>query len=179
MKNKLSRFHFLPVFVVLSQFASAIAVAGEQPATPEIWFEFEQSYIATSENTGTVTLSVRRYTDDLSPIQLNYFTADGTATAGQDYVGSSGVLSFAAGETTQQISIPILEDGSSERSEEFTVTLTDPLNRLALGAQKVATVRILDDDGPVKADRSFVPASGVDGLLAVQPDGRIFARISN
>src|SRR5207247_937585 len=46
--------------------------------------EFEQSYIAASESTGTVTLGIHRYTDDLSPIQLNYSTSDGTATAGQD-----------------------------------------------------------------------------------------------
>jgi len=141
--------------------------------------EFEQSYVVAGESAGTVTLRVHRYTGDLSPVQLNYATADGTANAGQDYVASSGVLSFAAGESTQQISIPILEDELSEPGEEFTVTLTDPLNRLVLGAQKVATVRILDDDGPGKPDRSFVPAPGVSRLLAVQPDGKIFAMISN
>ena len=43
----------------------------------------------------------------------------------------------------------------------------------------MATVRILDNDGPGKPDRSFVPAAGVSRLLAVQPDGKIFATISN
>ena len=164
---------------------SADAVLGPQSCAEvrifddDIGVEFEQTYIAAGESAGIVTLRVHRYTGDLGPIQLNYVTADGTATAGQDYVASSGVLSFAAGETTQQISIPILEDELSEPSEEFTVTLTDPLNRLVLGAQNVATVRILDNDGPVKPDRNFVPAEGVSGLLAVQPDGKIFATISN
>jgi uncharacterized delta-60 repeat protein len=140
--------------------------------------EFEQSVVA-SESTATIMLHVHRYTDDLSPIQLNYVTADGTATAGQDYIASSGVISFAADEITQQISIPILENALLERSEEFSVTLIDPLNRLVLGRQNTATVRILDDDGPVKPDRSFVPATGVSGFLAAQPDGKIFAVLSN
>jgi uncharacterized delta-60 repeat protein len=164
---------------------SAGAVLGRQSAADvhilddDTGIEFEQLNIVASESTSAVTLSVRRYSDDLSPIQLNYVTTDGTATAGQDYVASSGVISFAADEITQQIRIPILEDALLERSEEFSVTLIDPLNRLVLGRQNAATVRILDDDGPVKPDRSFVPATGVSGFLAVQADGKIFAMLSN
>ena len=41
-------------------------------------------------------------------VTVNYATANGTKTAGVDYTATSGTLSFAAGETTKQIVVPIL-----------------------------------------------------------------------
>jgi len=39
------------------------------------------------------------------PVTVNYATADGTATAGVDYLAVAGTLTFAAGETTKTIAV--------------------------------------------------------------------------
>jgi uncharacterized delta-60 repeat protein len=43
----------------------------------------------------------------------------------------------------------------------------------------VGFIAVAGEDGPVKTDGSFLPAAGVSALLAAQPDGKIFARITN
>ena len=61
-----------------------------------------------------------------TPISIGYTTTNGTATAGSDYTATSGTLSFAAGVTTQQISVPVLRDTITEPTETFAVTLSNP-----------------------------------------------------
>ena len=40
-------------------------------------------------------------------LTVDYATADGTATAGSDYTTTSGTLTFAAGERSKTVSVPI------------------------------------------------------------------------
>src|SRR5207253_8617271 len=63
-----------------------------------------------------------------STVTVDFATADGTASAGSDYVAHSGQVSFAPGETSHTVSIPIIGDTTPEASETFTVTLSNPVN---------------------------------------------------
>ncbi|MGB7357632.1 MAG: Calx-beta domain-containing protein [Mycobacterium sp.] len=59
-------------------------------------------------------------------VTLRYATSDGTATAGSDYAGASGVLTFAPGETSKTISVVVFGDTVLEGDESFLVTLSNP-----------------------------------------------------
>ena len=59
------------------------------------------------------------------PVAVAYTTADGTATAGEDYTRASGTLSFAAGETEKTVAVPVLDDAIDEGEETFTLRLTN------------------------------------------------------
>ncbi len=97
-------------------------------------------------------------TSGTAAFSIDYQTANGTATAGDDYIASSGALQFAAGETTKAISITINGDTTAEPNETFFVNLSDATNGATIGdAQGVGT--IFNDDHPV-----FEPA--VLGLSA-------------
>ncbi|MGI9213571.1 MAG: Calx-beta domain-containing protein [Methylococcaceae bacterium] len=89
----------------------------------------------------TVSLSAT-YTQ---AVTVDYATQDGTATAGLDYSPVSGVLSFAPGQTTQTISLPIFGDTPVESDENFRVNLSNPGNA-TLSANKSAVVVISNDD---------------------------------
>jgi hypothetical protein len=52
-------------------------------------------------------------------VTVDYATADGTATAGSDYVASSNTLSFPAGTITQTISVVVNGDMLGEPDETF------------------------------------------------------------
>ena len=65
-------------------------------------------------------------------VALRYATADGTATAGEDYEARSGALSFAPGETEATVTVPTLDDALDEGSETMTLRLSGAVNaRLA------------------------------------------------
>ena len=59
-------------------------------------------------------------------VTVDYATSDGTAAAGSDYTATSGSLTFAAGETEQTVSVPVLDDAHDEGSETLTLTLSNP-----------------------------------------------------
>ena len=61
-----------------------------------------------------------------STVSVRYRTANGTARAGEDYVGARGAVRFARGETTKTVSIRVVQDVHDEGSETMTLTLSDP-----------------------------------------------------
>jgi autotransporter-associated beta strand protein len=78
------------------------------------------------------------------PGTVRYATRNGTARAGKDYVAKKGKLTFKAGETRQQIAVPIVADGVRERTERFTLVLTSASGARLVRASVPAT--IVDDD---------------------------------
>src|SRR5207248_1591458 len=59
-------------------------------------------------------------------VKVSYATSDGTAIGGQDYMVTTGTLSFDPGETSKLIAVPILGDTVPERDETFFVNLFNP-----------------------------------------------------
>jgi ELWxxDGT repeat protein len=77
-------------------------------------------------------------------VTVDWMTANGTATSGQDYVASSGTLVFQPGVSVQLVSVPVLGDGLDEPLESFVVNLSSPVNATIADGQ--ATGSIADDD---------------------------------
>jgi hypothetical protein len=78
-------------------------------------------------------------------VTVNFATANGTATtASNDYVAASGSLTFAPGETTKSITVPVKGDRKKEASETFYLNLSGALNALLADSQGLGT--ILNDD---------------------------------
>jgi hypothetical protein len=100
------------------------------------------------ENESSVGLNLVLYRGTNDPaleVSVDYATADDTAGAGEDYAAVSGTLSFAAGETNQQIVIPLLNDTIREAKEDFYLLLSNPTGGVSLGTSDVL-IRIQDDD---------------------------------
>jgi hypothetical protein len=101
------------------------------------------------EAEGAVWIGVVRGDDGDFPISVDIATSDLTATNGLDFTGVTNTLSFAAGEKVKLFPVLILNDGQKESSETLRVTLNNPVNQV-LGAQKTATIIILDNDPGVQ-----------------------------
>ncbi|OZA85354.1 MAG: hypothetical protein B7X76_05605, partial [Azorhizobium sp. 39-67-5] len=80
----------------------------------------------------------------LGPVTVQYATADGTAVAGSDYVGGTGTVTFAAGETSKTVHVDIIGDALVEGNETFSVKLSNPSG--ATLSDDTATGIITDDD---------------------------------
>jgi len=93
----------------------------------------------------TVTLTGRTS----QRVSVNFATANGTATAGSDYVRTTGNVAFNASNAatqTKTIQIPIVGDSLFERDETFSVNLANAVNA-TLGTSRV-TVTLKNDDNP-------------------------------
>ncbi len=90
----------------------------------------------------TVTLS----SASSQTVTVNYATSDGTATtADNDYVATSGALTFSPGVTAQPITVMVTGDLNSEATETFLVNLSNPANAAIGTGQGIGT--ILQDMG--------------------------------
>src|SRR6202023_295910 len=79
-------------------------------------------------------------------VTVDFHTVAGDATSA-DFTASSGSITFAAGEQSKTISIPITTDTVSEANEHFTVVLSNAQGATITRATGTAT--IVDDDAPV------------------------------
>ena len=77
-------------------------------------------------------------------VSVSFTTANDTALAGSDYLSQKGVISFAPGQTSKIITVPILPDSRYEGNEDFFVTLSNASNASIAVNQGRCT--ILDDD---------------------------------
>lgn len=77
-------------------------------------------------------------------VTVAFQTADGTATAPADYTATSGVLTFAPGETALDVQVPIFPDSTEEVNERFDLRLTGATGGTVLRVRPWVT--ILDDD---------------------------------
>ena len=93
-----------------------------------------------NSGTRTATFTVTLAPASTQPVTVAYATANGTATAGSDYVATSGTLTLAAGITTQTIAVTVTGDTTVEPDESFVVNLSGPANAVIGDAQGQATV---------------------------------------
>jgi len=59
-------------------------------------------------------------------VTVNYSTADGTASAGSDYRAVSGKLTFALGEMSKSILVPVIGDRVPEADKTFSLSCPMP-----------------------------------------------------
>lgn len=119
-------------------------VAAAPPPSTAQTFQFGAATASVTEGTTTLTIPVTRSSGS-GATTVKYATSNGSAVAGQDYTAKSGTLSFAAGVTTQNISITITNDSLYELDETFAVALNSPATGWTLGSPATATVTIKDN----------------------------------
>ena len=107
------------------------------------------SYKAVSEAVAThvAAFQVMRVGNPAAPFTVGYTTADGTATAGQDYTPTSATLTFAAGQMSQIVNLPLIDDDVAEGGETIRVILENPVGA-SLGSVPEAVLNVTSNDDP-------------------------------
>lgn len=91
-------------------------------------------------------------------VRVDYRTAAGTATEGQDYVEVSGTVVFAPLETNASILVSLLDDPIDEAAETFALEFSNYRNATSGGGMVSATGTILDDDLPTVRVSAMSPS---------------------
>jgi hypothetical protein len=98
-----------------------------------------------------------------APVSVSWATANGTAAAGSDYVAGSGVVSFATGESTQTVTVPVKGDAAYESDETFYVNLSNASGATIADAQGTGTI-VNDDPQPLPSTH----VGDLDGSRSIQ-----------
>ncbi len=118
-------------------------------------FRFNPATYVVDEGSGSATLTVEalRVGDTNTTISVDFVTGNQTATAGANFVRTSGRLTFGPSVSSRTISVPIIDNGSTDGNTTFVVTLSNPLGDSTsqnpdprLGSPATATVTIIDND---------------------------------
>lgn len=98
---------------------------------------------------------------------VQYATQDNTAIAGTDYVSQSGTITFLPGETSQTLSIQLINDDTPEGDELFNVILSNLSMGTVLHPPAMATVLIdVSDSGG-----GFVQFASTEPVVVGEDDG--------
>src|SRR5437773_4493325 len=99
-------------------------------------------------------------------VLVRYATANGTATAGSDYVAASGTLTFAPGVATQNVAVVVNGDPTPEPDETFVVTLSSPTNAGLSTAQGTGTIG-KDEEAPALTAHEAPVAGAPVGTITI------------
>jgi hypothetical protein len=102
---------------------------------------------------GEATVRVQRLGGRAGAVSVSFATADGSATAGEDYTAAAGSLSWAGGEMgIRSFAVALLDDTLEEGNETVFLALSSPTGEAALDPLRAdAVLSILDDDGSTEA----------------------------
>jgi len=109
--------------------------------------QFDSSSSSGLENISPVNIPISISSAFPEDVSVSY-TLSGTATKGVDYTLDDGIVTILAGQTTANISIPIIDDILKEEDETIILTLSNPINS-TIGISGVYTYTIIDDDSKV------------------------------
>ena len=126
------------------QDAAGVTVTIEEADSLAIALAAASAAEAARAVTFTVTLTAVATTE----VSVAYATADGSARAGADYTQSGGTLTFAPGDRSRLIRVPVTDDALDEAdAETFTLTLSGAAGApLADGAATLVVTGTIEDD---------------------------------
>ena len=160
-----SPFRLAPV-VLAVLLPSAVAAQPERamPAPPAVSVR-GVSVVEATRTARDAVLTLRLSRASARPASIRFATADGSARAGVDYVGRSGVVAFKPAQTSSEVRVRVVGDKVPEAEETFFLVLSRP--RGVRISTRRATVRIAPSDLPdpfaLHADMSgteYVPPPG-------------------
>ena len=127
---------------------------------------FAENIVNVDEEDGSATLTVGLAPAGTETVTVDYATRDSGAKAGEDYTATSGTLTFAPGEISKTITIPILNDDIYEDLQSFFLDLRDP-SGTALPAIPTRAVEIASEDAVPTASMEDVTVDEGAGTMTL------------
>lgn len=130
---------------------------------------FDSASYTFNEDVEQIKVPVSIVNPNGAEVSVSVKTIDGKAKEGTDYEilsPVSGVLSFAAGETEQEIVIGINYDSNRTGTKDFTLSIVSATEGFQVGGCNSTKLRIKDDNHPLKMfiGEWSASATGYSGL---------------
>ena len=117
---------------------------------------FTSSNFSINENGSVVqAITLTRTGGSDGIVGITVTPSNGTAIAPDDYNSNPITVSFANGEISKSVFIPIDNDTIFETNETVNLTLSNPTGGATLGTQTSAILTIVDNDSPQQGSLAF------------------------
>jgi len=142
-------------------FAASVDVAAQQSPSISV-----RDAVVVEGNAGTTqaTFVVALSGPASQAVSFSFATANGTATAGSDYIATSGALTFAVGEVEKPVVVLVNGDTVDEQQETFFLDISNVQNATVSSSR--GTGFIVDDDGPTISINDVSVTEGNSGTKA-------------
>jgi len=121
------------------------------------FFTFVTTNYSVSELGTNAVVAVLRTNGTLGAASVDYATSDRTGVSGTDYLGVSGTLLFADGQTSNFFLVPIIERAGADLNKTVNLTLTNPTNA-GLGQMPNAMLTIVEGQTAAgSVNLAFIP----------------------
>jgi N-acetylneuraminic acid mutarotase/uncharacterized protein YkwD len=136
--------------------AEVLSLAGQ--------LQYSSATVTAEETSGSATITVSRAGASFGQVTVHYATSDGTAKAGTDYTTTSGDLTFADGETSKTITVPLLDDGQNGgENKTVNLALSSPTGGATLGSLTTAVLTIIEPPQLVLTSSPLTLTAAVPG----------------
>jgi hypothetical protein len=150
----------LLVISALLLLATSLNVAAQSPSISVHDVAVVEGNSGTTQASFTVALSAA----SSQSVSFNYATTNGTATAGSDYIATSGTATFAPGEVEKSVVVLVKGDTVDETEETFFLDISNVQNATVNTSR--GTGFIVDDDGPTVSINDVSVTEGNSGTKA-------------
>ncbi len=120
-------------------------IDNDQPKPGTLAFS-QSSFTVNEDGTPVAVVTVTRTGGSDGAVSATVNLTNGSAIAPNDYNNTPITVSFAEGETSKTVTIPITNDALVEGNETINLSLTNPTGGAILGTQQNATLVIVDND---------------------------------
>lgn len=117
------------------------------------------------ERSGVAAFTILLDGPSTGTVLVPWATVDSTAVGGADFTSRSGTVGFAPGETAKTVFVPLIDDATQERAEQFAVRLGTPTGATLAGDRAVITIGANDAAAVLK------PTLFVDDAIVGEADG--------
>jgi MscS family membrane protein len=147
MNLKFARLKAGHLLALAASFFWLIQVRAQQPSPNEAPLpkvEFSEGSYAVKENVRSVLITIRRTGPTNAAASVEFATENGTAVAGENYVGKKTTVSFPAGKLEQTVQLQVRDDRVAG-DKTAKLILSNPTGA-ELGKNATAELVILDND---------------------------------
>jgi Calx-beta domain len=108
--------------------------------------QFSASEVSVPDDAGLAQFVVTRADGSLGDVTVGYQTVSAGATPWLDYVATSGTLSFAGGQTSATIEVPVLDNPWNVHNQYVSVVLGSATGGATIGPVGTSLLQIIDID---------------------------------
>lgn len=143
------------------QFAAAPTTPPTPPTGSPGNISLGTGSLIVNEADGAIDVEVRRTGGTDGSVTVDFTTQAATATAGTDFIATSGTLVFADGQASRTIRVPIISDAIAEVDEQLSVTIDNVTGGARLLVPRTTNITITERQSTSPNYASFTSADGL------------------